>query len=224
MHQTAIQFVRRGGKRRGAGRKPQGPTAGVTHAKRPRLDGRTPVHVTVRVAPNLPSLRRQSMLAVVRSALAAAKDRLGVRIVHYAIQPDHLHLILEPDSADALGRGMRGLKIRMAKRLNALLRRKGQFFSDRYHARPMTRPTDVRNVLRYVLLQERRHAAKRREPLPTGLDPCSSAAAFDGWADQRPLYGGPISATVVPARTWLLGVGWRSKGGGLIRSTDIPGS
>src|SRR6186997_2011275 len=48
----------RGGRRRGAGRKPRGARAGVAHRPRPAIRKRTPVHVTVRLVPEVGSLRR----------------------------------------------------------------------------------------------------------------------------------------------------------------------
>jgi hypothetical protein len=50
-------FKPRGGKRRGAGRKPNGPRAGVCHRARPRLAARFPVHVVLRAAADVGNLR-----------------------------------------------------------------------------------------------------------------------------------------------------------------------
>jgi hypothetical protein len=48
---------------------------------------------------------------------------------------------------------------------------------DRYHSRLLPTPKEVRNALRYVLLNARRHAAKARVTPVTAvrLDPASSA-------------------------------------------------
>lgn len=40
-----------GGRRRGAGRKPKGKKAGVSHVKRERLPRSNPAHITLKVAP-----------------------------------------------------------------------------------------------------------------------------------------------------------------------------
>jgi REP element-mobilizing transposase RayT len=77
------------------------------------------------------------------------------RVTHFSIQGDHLHLVVEAGSKRSLSRGMQGLKIRMAKRLNrALGRPTGTIFGDRYHARALTTPTSVRVAIRYVLKNE----------------------------------------------------------------------
>src|SRR6185369_4653019 len=81
----------------------------------------------------------------------------------------------------ALGRGLQGLSIRIAKGINRLMRHHGHVFSDRYHARSLRTPTEVRNALNYVL-QNHRHHVEPHRPYPAGAwDRRSSAAYFDGW-------------------------------------------
>ena len=114
----------------------------------------------------------------------------------------------------ALGSGMMGLGCRLAKRLNQVARHTGPVFADRYHARVLATPREVRNAIRYVLLNALKHADA--DPIPDlgtevidGIDPCSSAPWFDGW--QRPPPPLPNSPVAAP-RTWLLRSGWRSHG------------
>ena len=129
----------------------------------------------------------------------------------------------------ALARGMQGLTIRLARRLNALLGRRGKLFAQRYHARPLRTPTEVRNAIRYVLLNGRHHARDRGQVLARGwVDPYSSALWFDGWnaavRTDAPWLRALARAgcpTAAP-HTWLLQVGWR-KGGGVIGVDEVPG-
>src|SRR5216110_3424140 len=88
----------RGGRRRGAGRKPKGPRAMVSHAARARLSRHEPVLVTSRLCAGLPRLRRSEELAALRSALAAGAERFGLRLVHFSIQENHLHFLVEVES------------------------------------------------------------------------------------------------------------------------------
>ena len=60
---------------------------------------------------------------------------------------NHVHLISEASGAAALGRGLQRLATRIALRVNRCLGRHGKVFADRYHARPMTTPRQVRNGL-----------------------------------------------------------------------------
>lgn len=183
------------------------------------MPARAPLHLTMRVA-GVPSLRAERCIKVIRAAFFHGKEKQGFRLVHYAVQPDHLHLVVEADDKRTLSSGARGLAIRIAVRLNAMLGRAGKVFADRYHAVPLTSPRQVRRALAYVLLQARRHAAKRGRVLPVGLDACSSAPLFDGWTRGRPR-AGPWSDTVAVAETWLLTTGWRAHG--RIDPAEVPG-
>ena len=130
------------GRKRADGRR----STGVAHTRRPRVDGRTPVHVTLRLRRDVPSLRSQLGMKVVWRAFAAARDRLGVRLVHWSAQRDHLHLIVEPESERALSRGVQGLCIRLAKSVNRAFGRHGRVFADRYHGVPLRSPRQARNA------------------------------------------------------------------------------
>src|SRR5262245_8317712 len=84
-------FKRRGGKRRGAGRKPKGAKAGAPHKTRPELDARHPVHVTLRVVRAVGNLRRRCTYKAVREATLTTALREDFRIVQLSIQRNHLH-------------------------------------------------------------------------------------------------------------------------------------
>src|SRR5690606_22131908 len=80
-----------------ARRKPRGARYAVPHRRRDELDARHPVHVTVRLAEGLPSLRGKGTFAVVRECLRRAKERLGAPVVHFAVLGNHVHLIVEAE-------------------------------------------------------------------------------------------------------------------------------
>jgi putative transposase len=190
------------------------------------LSRHCPLHVTLRVQRGLPSLRAHALFGRVRRALSQGRERFGFRLVQFSVQRDHLHLLVEADDRRALSRGMQGLSVRVARAANGELGRTGRVFADRYHARALTTPRAVRFALRYVLLNARKHEARGVEALPFGfVDPCSSAAWFEGFARPRGLAFGAAEcradfarggfveeAPVVAARTWLLRVGYRRAG------------
>jgi len=111
--------------------------------------------------------------------------------------------------------------VRIARGLNARLRRRGRVFADRYYARALTSPRQTRHALAYVLLQHRRHGSKDGVGISTALDPCSSAYCFDGWTGPPQPRAGPWDDTVVEAKTWLLTTGWRRHG--RIDPGEMPG-
>ena len=61
-------------------------------------------------------------------------DRFGFKLVHYSVQGNHLHLLVEARDERALSRGMNGLGVRVARGLNRVMRRHGRVLADRYHA------------------------------------------------------------------------------------------
>lgn len=120
-------------------------------------------------------------------------------------------MLVEADGAATLSKGMQGLSIRLARGINKAAGRKGRVFADRFHARILRTPREVRNCLRYILNNTRRH--RRRDVFhPRWVDPCSSARYFDGWRGEswRPPDAEPWP--VARPKTWLLRVGWRRHG------------
>ena len=125
-----------------------------------------------------------------------------MRMVEFSVQADHIHLVVEADGKEALTRGMQGLTIRLARAINRALERKGKVFADRYHARVLKTPTEVRNAVEYVFKNYAKHLKKRgKMPHPWDLDPYSS---MSGRAVTFMLdYGRGVTVVAAP-RTWLL--------------------
>src|ERR1041384_7182529 len=90
-------LFRRGGKRRGAGRKPKGARAGESHAVREEFKPYHPLHVVIRVAPAVGSLRRRKLYKAMRDATITAALREWFRIVHISLQRTHVHLLIEAE-------------------------------------------------------------------------------------------------------------------------------
>jgi hypothetical protein len=60
--------IRRGGKRKGAGRKPNGARAGASHHARPEVRAQHALHVVMRVVPTVGNLRRRNMYKAMQAA------------------------------------------------------------------------------------------------------------------------------------------------------------
>jgi REP element-mobilizing transposase RayT len=202
-----------GGRREGAGRPPVARRRGVAHRARPEHKARFPVHMTLRARRGLPSLRGERLFRGLRNAIAAA-SRGTFRILHFSVQSDHLHLLVEAADARTLSSGAQGLAVRGARAINKLIGRRGAVWGDRYHARALTSPREVRNGLVYVMMNVKKHRPSWR-----GLDPRSSAAWFDGFRDGAGR-SEPGEPPVRPARTWLAARGWRFHG--LISVRETP--
>jgi hypothetical protein len=117
--QKEIVFRAHGGKRRGAGRRPNGAKAGVSHGARPILTGREPVLVTLKVRKDVWNLRARRAFSRLIPAFFAGRERLGMRLVHFSVQADHVHLVVEVQDRTALSRGVQGLCVRIARALSA---------------------------------------------------------------------------------------------------------
>lgn len=194
--QSAFVFRTWGGKRKGAGRKPTGIRAGVPHRPRPELTRRLPIHVTLRMAPEVYNLRSRRSFRKIESALRLGADRFDVRMVSFSVQGNHMHLLVEAKSRVELAQALKGLGVRIAKGLNKMMHRKGRVLGDRYHAHVLRTPTEVRRAITYIRDNARQHAAERGEGYSPGyVDPYSSAGA---------------PHLVLPSvKTWLLREGWQ---------------
>ena len=170
--ERGFAFLRWGGKRKGAGRKRRSERPSVPHDARPELAARHPVHVTLRLARGLPSLRVGRSYRVLEGAMRAGRERFGLRLVKYSVQSNHVHMLVEADGRESLSRGMQGLAIRMARALNRTWTRTGKVFADRYHAHVLGTPREVRNALAYVLGNARKHGVRLLE----AIDPFSSVS------------------------------------------------
>ena len=212
----------RGGWRPNAGRKKK--PGAIPHDARPRMPSRFPQHVTLRVVADGPTLAREWLMKIIRRAIAQS-HKPYFRVVEFNVLGNHVHLITEASDALMLGLGVGALEVRLARRLNSATQRRGKLFAHRYHVRYLRTPTQVRNTLRYVLLNRKHHAAEQRFSR-YWIDPFSSAAWFTGWATpirvdtwwKQDLVERP--ARTAKPRTWLLAAGWQRHGP--LRFDDAP--
>lgn len=221
---------RHGGARPGAGRPPKKRKPGdpLPHVARPKVDRHKPAHVTLRIARGVPSLQKELLRNRVRKALRGAREKAEQRgaefqVVEFAIEGNHLHLVVEARSARGMSRGVAGLEIRVARAVNGALGRKGKVFPDRYHRRDLGTPSEVRNVLSYILNNARKHV--RHIGRVAYVDVTTSGEGFEGWSEPVEMYRSlgddRVAWPQVRAWTWLLRVGWRRRG--LISPFAVPG-
>jgi hypothetical protein len=235
--QQALDFGRDTVSRDRGGR-PKGPNPLIRHRSRKPFLESQPSLITLKVVRGLPSLRKRRIVRTIEAAFRAAKERPDFRLVHYSIQRNHAHLIVEASDRAALGRAMKSLGTRFALAVNRALGRTGRVIADRYHQRILTGPRQVRNALAYVLMNARHHVAEQIarlralgrsvDELPNAgtLDGASSARWFTGWRTNIPIDRSPpeslgASPAVAEPRTWFLRLGWQRFG--LLDPNEIPG-
>ncbi|AKU98289.1 hypothetical protein AKJ09_04953 [Labilithrix luteola] len=203
------------------------------HGTRPELDKNHPVHIVLRAKSGIPGFRQQRIFEAIRKRIEKA-TRDGFQVIHFSVQENHVHLIVEAMDRKLLWRGVQHLASRLAWAVNKILRRHGSLWRDRYTRRDLTNLRQVRNALVYVLMNVRKHTAgeKNRFLASIELDRYSSAAWFEGW-DPR---AGPMlmelwemlirrdqfERPVARPRTWFARTGWKRHG--LVLPSEHPAS
>ena len=204
-----------GGTRRGAGRKKL--SRHQSHRMREVFSKRMPVHVTMKMAKDVRGLRGRRMYKVVEAALwAAARNEDGL-LCDFSVQNDHLHLVMDAANSRAMRSAVSGLAIRVAKAINGLCGRKGRVFDDRYHARVLRTPSEVRRVRHYVRDNFRKHLRERLQTertqaeaawISVGVDNCDVLRQIlqsSAWIDPCSSLAARADGGAWPAgRCWLL--------------------
>ena len=118
---------------------------------------RFPVHVTWRMREGVWQLRTQRCFKALSRAFWQGCNRFGFRLVHYSVQGNHMHLLVEANGEKSLAKGMNGLGVRVARGLNRVMGRKGHVLEERYHGHILKTPTEVKNARAYQLGNARKH-------------------------------------------------------------------
>ena len=134
--------------RKGAGR-PAKHDRGIRHIARDNFNRLTVLHLTVKIDREKAGIKNKQALRVLWNAIKKARLK-GLRIIHYTLEFDHVHLLVEADSKSMLGTGMQSFGIAFSKGINKIKALKGQVFKTRYHFRKLKSPTEVKNVIHYI--------------------------------------------------------------------------
>jgi REP element-mobilizing transposase RayT len=196
-----------GGRRAGSGRKKL--KNDVSHVSRAAVSKHDPRLVTLKLASGLPRLRNVDEGDVITRSIRAAQ-KPTFRIVHYSIQSNHMHLIVETDDRASLANGMKGLTCRLARGLNREWGRRGKVFPKRFHDCVLKSLRQVRNALKYVLNNHLKHA----EHASSGgawwqPDYFSSGRYFDGWLGRPADLAVDAEDAIVAAPCWKIRLGWK---------------
>ena len=140
---------------------------GIRHIKREEIKGLRPLHLTLKLI--RADIQNKIILKGLRYAIMRARLQ-GLRIIHYSLEHDHVHLYAESDNNETLGRAMKALGVTFAKRINRHFKKSGSCYKTRYHLRILRSATEVKNVLNYILKNGIKH--KRTKSL---IDPYNSA-------------------------------------------------
>ena len=179
----------------------------------------------MRARRGLPRFREQLILQMMQKVLrnqtylakTKRKYESAFRVLHFPIQDNRVHAMVEADDSRTLRSGVSGLVIAFARQLAKLFgRKKLKVWAERFHSREVGSPQDVHRTLTYIFQNWKKHGAVTHgEGI---VDRFSSARQFDGW-EQKALYGapldwtfhlhGPVPWSPAPPATWLVSTGWK---------------
>lgn len=147
--QLKLNFYRgtHGGRRPGSGRK-RLHSKGVAHREREQVNSRTPLHINFKYRAYI---RNKDALRILKRAILNSRKQ-GLRILHFSMQSNHIHLIIEAANNEILTKGMRSLAVTFAKGLN-----KGRVQIERYHLHVLKTIQETRNAIQYVLFNQQKH-------------------------------------------------------------------
>ncbi|MGZ3789404.1 MAG: transposase [Bacteriovorax sp.] len=123
---------------------------GIRHIARDEIKRITPLHLTIKIEGKKAGIRNKSALKILHHSIKKAR-LLGLRILHYSLEYDHVHLLVEADNKEILGRGMQSFGISFSKGINKIKQMKGRVYKTRYHFRRLKTPREIQNVLNYIL-------------------------------------------------------------------------
>lgn len=142
----------RGGIRPGSGRK-RLRSKGVAHRTREKVTLRTCLHVNFKVTT---TIRNKQCLKILKRAILNSRQH-GLAIIHFSLQSNHVHLVIEAVNNDILTRGMRSLTITFAKGIN-----QGRIQIERYHLHVLKSLRETKNALHYVLFNQQKHSGMKK--------------------------------------------------------------
>ena len=108
----------------------------------------------------------------------------GLKIIHYSLEFDHAHLLIEAENNSVLGKGMQSFGVTFAKSINRLKKLKGDVYKHRYHFRKINSARDLKNVLLYIFNNGVKHK--------TSKSPINSYNSIKAEMNYSLLYSGKI--------------------------------
>lgn len=143
--QTSLNF--HGGFRKGSGRK-RIHSRGVAHRTREVVKHYQPLHINFKFKT---FIRKKESLRILKKALINARKQ-GLKIVHFSMQSNHIHLIVEAKDNSILSSGMRALTVTFAKGLKM-----GRIQVERYHLHVLKTKREVKHAVHYVAFNRQKH-------------------------------------------------------------------
>lgn len=182
----------KGGRRPGSGRK-RIHSKGVAHRSREKVNKRTPLHINFKFRS---TIKNKFCLRLLKRAILNARSH-DLRVIHFSLQHNHVHLIVECENNYILTKGMRSLTVTFAKGLKM-----GHVQLERYHLHVLKSIRETKNAVNYVLFNKQKHEKGRYSK----VDEYSSLLSMDGAIGVIKKYARNNSITLhlLKSETWKL--------------------
>lgn len=144
---------------------------GIRHISRDRLYRPTSLHLTIKVRENKADIKTKKILKALHHAIKRARLK-ELKIIHYTLEHNHLHLLVEASDNLILHKGMQALGITLSKAINKIKKLKGGVYKHRYHFRKLNSRRELINVLYYIF----KNGIKHKRTLSM-IDPYNSLVA-----------------------------------------------
>jgi REP element-mobilizing transposase RayT len=143
---------------------------GIRHRKREEIERPRSLHLTIKL--NRAQMQNKMILKHLKHSIKRGRLK-GLRIIHFSLQNDHVHLYAESESNLILTQGMKALGVSFAKRVNKYFKTKGQVYKTRFHLRVLRSASEAKNVINYILKNGFKHNRTK-----SFIDPYSSWVAL----------------------------------------------
>ncbi len=116
------------------------------------------------------------------------KRKFAVRVFHYVLMPNHVHLLVEPTKANTLSRFMQGITISHTKRFNSKYGLVGHAWQGRFRAIPIEADSYYLSCARYIELNPvKAGLAAAPDAYPWSSYVNSIDVKTESWLDVHPL-------------------------------------
>lgn len=122
---------------------------GIRHTRRERIIKLSALHLTIKVRENKADIQNKRILKALHHAIKRARHQ-RLRIIHYTLEYNHAHLVVEVGDNKILHKGMQAFGISIAKAINKMKQVKGTVYKHRYHLRKLKTRREVKNAIQYV--------------------------------------------------------------------------
>ncbi len=145
--------------RKGAGR-PALHDPGIRHTNRPHIKKPASLHLTIKVKKKKAEIKNKSVLKILKRAILNARKQ-GLRVIHFSLEYDHVHLLIEADNNLILGKGMQAFGVTLSKAINRLKKLKGGVYKHRYHFRQISSTRELKIVMNYIFTNGLKHGTAK---------------------------------------------------------------